>query len=68
MSSAHTPTGLTIAVLLLVDIDARLSSLRRQRERLRTLHGRANDTEAVLAVQRRLTEVQTELERLTAEQ
>jgi hypothetical protein len=50
----------------LVDIEARLSNLRAQRDRLRTLYENANDTEAVLQVERRLSEVQTEIERLEA--
>ncbi len=50
----------------LVDIEARLSNLRAQRDRLRTLYEQANDTEAVLQVERRLSEVQTEIERLEA--
>lgn len=52
----------------LVDIEARLESLRSQRDRLRELYASANDTEAVLAVERRLSEVQTEIERLEARQ
>jgi hypothetical protein len=52
----------------LVDIEARLESLRTQRDRLRELYASANDTEAVLAVERRLSEVQTEIERLEARQ
>jgi hypothetical protein len=50
----------------LVDIEARLNNLRAQRDRLRTLYEQANDTEAVLQVERRLSEVQTEIERLEA--
>jgi hypothetical protein len=50
----------------LVDIEARLNNLRAQRDRLRTLYERANDTEAILQVERRLSEVQTEIERLEA--
>ena len=50
----------------LVDIEARLSNLRAQRDRLRTLYEQANDTEDVLQVERRLSEVQTEIERLEA--
>ncbi|MFB6157009.1 MAG: DUF4349 domain-containing protein [Haloferacaceae archaeon] len=50
----------------LVDIDARLRNLRAQRERLRTLYEEANDTEAVLEVQRRLSETQERIERLEA--
>jgi len=52
----------------LVDIRARLESLRTQRDRLRDLYAQANDTEAVLAVEERLSEVQTEIERLEARQ
>jgi hypothetical protein len=50
----------------LVDIEARLSNLRAQRDRLRTLYDQASDTEDVLQVERRLSEVQTEIERLEA--
>lgn len=52
----------------LVDIEARLNNLRAERDRLRELYARANDTESVLAVERRLSEVQTEIERLEARQ
>ncbi|WP_049968507.1 DUF4349 domain-containing protein [Haloferax prahovense] len=51
----------------LVDIEARLSNLRAQRDRLRELYEAANTTEDVLAVEERLTEVQTEIERLEAQ-
>lgn len=51
----------------LVDIEARLENLRAQRDRLRTLYREANDTEAVLQVGDRLSEVQGEIERLEAE-
>lgn len=47
-----------------VDIEARLDNLRAQRDRLRTLYDEANDTEAVLEVGERLSEVQSEIERL----
>lgn len=50
----------------LVDIEARLTNLKAQRDRLRDLYEEANDTENVLAVQERLSEVQTEIERLEA--
>jgi hypothetical protein len=50
----------------LVDIEARLNNLRAQRDRLRGLYEDANDTDAVLQVERRLSEVQTEIERLEA--
>jgi len=49
-----------------VDQQARLENLRAERDRLRTLYERANDTEDVLAVERRLSEVQTEIERTEA--
>jgi len=49
-----------------VDLQARLDNLRAERERLRELYQRANDTEDVLAVERRLSEVQTEIERTEA--
>ena len=52
----------------LVDLEARLESLRAERDRLRALFRRANDTEDVLAVERRLSSVQTEIERLEARQ
>ncbi|MFC7129363.1 DUF4349 domain-containing protein [Haloferax chudinovii] len=51
----------------LVDLEARLSNLRAQRDRLRDLYESANTTEDVLAVEERLTEVQTEIERLEAQ-
>ncbi|AKU07661.1 MULTISPECIES: DUF4349 domain-containing protein [Haloferax] len=51
----------------LVDIEARLSNLRAQRDRLRELYESANTTEDVLAVEERLTDVQTEIERLEAQ-
>ncbi|SHG81602.1 DUF4349 domain-containing protein [Halobaculum gomorrense] len=50
----------------IVDLEARLKSLRAERERLRELYERANDTEDVLAVQRELSDVQTEIERTQA--
>ncbi len=50
----------------LVDLNARLDNLRAERDQLRTLYRRANDTEDVLAVQRRLSDVQEEIERLDA--
>lgn len=49
-----------------VDLQARLENLRRQRDRLRDLYERANDTEEVLAVEERLSEVQGEIERTEA--
>ena len=50
----------------LVDLEARLKNLRAQRERLRALYQDANDTSTVLEVQQRLSEVQSEIERLEA--
>lgn len=50
----------------LVDLEARLKNLRAQRERLRTLYERANETEDVLRVAQRLSDVQGEIERLEA--
>ena len=52
----------------LVDIEARLSNLRSQRDTLRDLYEDANETEDVLEVQERLSEVQTEIEQLEAKQ
>lgn len=49
-----------------IDLQARLENLRAERDRLRELYQRANDTEDVLAVERRLSEVQTEIERTEA--
>lgn len=44
------------------DLEARLESLRAERDRLRELYEQANDTEEVLAVQRELSDVQREIE------
>jgi hypothetical protein len=52
----------------LVDIEARLANLRAERDRLRELYAQANDTEAILAVQRELSETQERIERLEARQ
>lgn len=52
----------------LVDIQARLDNLRAERDQLRELYQRANDTEDVLRVQERLSDVQGEIERLEARQ
>lgn len=52
----------------LIDIEARLENLRVQRDRLRGLYDRANDTSDVLRVQRELAEVQERIERLEAHQ
>jgi len=51
----------------LVDLEARLENLRAERDRLRELYESANDTETVLAVQRELSDVQTEIERIEAQ-
>lgn len=50
----------------LVDLEARISNLESQRERLRTLYDEANDTRAVLRVGERLSDVQGKIERLEA--
>ncbi|MGQ4555175.1 DUF4349 domain-containing protein [Halobellus sp. GM3] len=52
----------------LVDIEARLDNLRAERDRLRELYQQANSTQDVLAVQRELSDVQGEIERLEARQ
>ena len=52
----------------LVDIEARLENLRAERDQLRALYQQANTTEDVLAVQRELSDVQQEIERLEARQ
>lgn len=49
-----------------VDLRARLENLRAERDRLRQLYEDANDTEDVLRVQRRLSDVQGEIERTEA--
>lgn len=48
------------------DLEARLESLKAERERLRELYEQANDTEAVLAVQRELADVQRQIETIQA--
>jgi hypothetical protein len=50
----------------MVDLNARIENLEVERERLRQLYENASDTEDVLAVERRLSEVQGEIERLEA--
>lgn len=50
----------------LVDLEARLRNLKAERDQLRELYKRANTTEDVLAVQRRLSDVQEEIERVEA--
>lgn len=64
----HSETNSKDVTEQLVDVEARLANLRSQRERLRTLYERANDTEDVLAVQRQLSETQERIERLEAQQ
>lgn len=49
-----------------VDLRARLENLKAERDRLRTLYDRANETEEVLEVGERLSEVQGEIERTEA--
>lgn len=49
-----------------VDLEARLKNLRAERDRLRELYRQANETEDVIAVERRLSEVQGEIERTEA--
>ncbi len=51
----------------LVDIEARLTNLRTQRDRLRRLYDEANDTEAILQVGEKLSSVQERIERLQAQ-
>ena len=51
----------------LVDINARLENLERERDRLREFMDEANDTESLLAVEQRLSTVQGEIERLEAQ-
>jgi len=48
------------------DVDARLGAMRATRDRLRTLYERANTVEEVIAVERELGRVQSELESLEA--
>jgi hypothetical protein len=50
----------------LVDLNARIENLERQRDRLRTMYDRANETEELLAIQQQLSDVQGEIERLDA--
>lgn len=51
----------------LVDIEARLETLRAERDRLRELYREANETDGVLEISRELSDVQAEIERLTAQ-
>ena len=59
-------TGTTDVTDRVVDLRARLKNLRAERDRLRTLYQRANDTETVLKVGERLSNVQGEIERTEA--
>jgi hypothetical protein len=52
----------------LVDLNARIENLEHQRDRLRTMYERANETEELLAIQKQLSNVQGEIERLEAQQ
>jgi hypothetical protein len=49
-----------------VDLEARLRNLRSERDRLRELYQEANDTSDVLQVEKRLSSVQSDIERLEA--
>lgn len=62
----HSETNRTDVTEQLVDLDARLRNLRAERDRLRQLYEQANETEDVLAVGKRLSDVQGEIERLEA--
>jgi len=50
----------------LVDLNARIENLRAQREQLRQIYNRTNDTQELLSIQERLSSVQSQIERLTA--
>lgn len=63
-SSSTNTTDVTDQV---TDLEARLKNLRAERDRLRTLYNQSNDTESVLAVEKRLSEVQGTIERLEAQ-
>lgn len=65
---AESSTGTEDVTDRLVDLNARLENLRSQRDKLRALYENASDTEAVLSVQKRLSDVQTDIERLEAKQ
>ncbi|MFT4964486.1 MAG: hypothetical protein ACI9PP_001768 [Halobacteriales archaeon] len=51
----------------LVDIEAHLENLRAKRDRLRALYEQGKETQDLLAIQKRLSKTQGEIERLTAE-
>lgn len=63
----HAESDTTDVTDQLVDLNARLENLRAERARLRTLYENASETEDVLAVSERLSEVQEEIERLEAQ-
>ncbi|PSQ19097.1 DUF4349 domain-containing protein [Halobacteriales archaeon QS_8_69_26] len=50
----------------LVDLEARLENLRRERERVREFYDQANTTQELLRLEERLSEIQGEIERLEA--
>jgi hypothetical protein len=50
----------------LVDLNARIKNLKSKRDRLRSFYEEANDTDDLLSVQERLSEVQGEIEQLEA--
>lgn len=62
----HSETNREDVTEQLVDLEARLRNLRAERDRLRELYEQANETEDVLAVGKRLSDVQGEIERLEA--
>jgi predicted phage tail protein len=64
VQQSHTNT--TDVTDRVVDLEARLKNLRAQRDRLRKLYNQANDTESILAVGEKLSEVQGKIERLEA--
>ncbi|WP_330632339.1 DUF4349 domain-containing protein [Halocatena halophila] len=67
-SITHARSNSTDVSDQLTDLNARLKNLRSQRDRLRGLYSNASDTEAVLSVSEKLSEVQSEIERLEAKQ
>lgn len=50
----------------LVELDARLTNLEAERDRLRSFYDRANSTSALLSIEERLSSVQGEIEQLEA--
>lgn len=51
----------------LVDLEARITTLEEQRDRLRGFYDEANTTDELLAIEAQLSDVQSEIERLEAE-